>query len=81
MIDLVFREVLVGALAYVDDHPAAIDLVATGKVDPFQFITGRIGLDNIVAQGFDALICHEEDNVKIVVPPTETPTPVAASRP
>ena len=70
MNDLVFREVnLIGSLAYADDHPATIDLVASGKVDPFQFITGRIALDDIVAQGFEALINNKEENVKILVSP------------
>ena len=70
MNDLVFREVnLLGSLAYADDHPATIAMVASGKVDPFQFITGRIELDDIVAKGFDALINHKEENVKILVKP------------
>jgi len=70
MNDLVFREVaLLGSLAYRDDHPATIDLVASGKVDPHQFITGRIGLDDIVDQGFRALIDHKEENVKVLVHP------------
>jgi (R,R)-butanediol dehydrogenase / meso-butanediol dehydrogenase / diacetyl reductase len=70
MNDLVFREVnLLGSLAYADDHPATIELVASGKVDPFQFITGRIQLDDIVAQGFEALIHNKEENVKILVSP------------
>lgn len=70
MNDLVFREVrLIGSLAYADDHPATIEMVASGKVDPFQFITGRIELDDIVEQGFDALVHHKEENVKILVKP------------
>ena len=70
MNDLVFREVnLLGSLAYADDHPATIAMVASGRVDPFQFITGRIELDDIVAKGFDALINHKEENVKILVKP------------
>ena len=28
------------------DHPATIEMIASGKVDPFQFITGRIALDD-----------------------------------
>lgn len=68
--DLVFREVtLIGSLAYANDHRATIDLVASGKVDPFQFITGRIALDDIVSQGFDALINNKEENVEILVSP------------
>jgi (R,R)-butanediol dehydrogenase/meso-butanediol dehydrogenase/diacetyl reductase len=70
MNDLVFREVkLLGSLAYAHDHPATIEMVASGKVDPFQFITGRIELDDIVEQGFDALVQHKEENVKILVRP------------
>ncbi|MGD9529643.1 2,3-butanediol dehydrogenase [Pseudonocardia sp.] len=70
MNDLVFREVnILGSLAYADDHPATIRMVAEGKVDPFQFITGRIELDDIVAKGFDELIHNKEENVKILVRP------------
>ncbi len=70
MNDLVFHEVnVLGSLAYADDHPATIEMVASGKVDPFQFITGRIGLDDIVAKGFDELINNKEENVKILVRP------------
>jgi (R,R)-butanediol dehydrogenase / meso-butanediol dehydrogenase / diacetyl reductase len=70
MNDLVFREVSVlGSLAYAHDHPATIEMVASGRVDPFQFITGRIGLDDIVEQGFRELIDNKEENVKILVQP------------
>jgi (R,R)-butanediol dehydrogenase/meso-butanediol dehydrogenase/diacetyl reductase len=70
MNDLVFREVnVLGSLAYANDHPATIKLIADGKVDPFQFITGRIGLDEIVTGGFDELINNKEENVKILVRP------------
>lgn len=70
MNDLVFREVnLLGSLAYADDHPATIRMIAEGKVDPHQFITGRIGLDDIVEKGFEELIGNKEENVKILVRP------------
>ena len=70
MNDLVFHEVnILGSLAYADDHPATIDMVASGKVDPFQFITGRVELDEIVPKGFDELINNKEENVKILVKP------------
>jgi (R,R)-butanediol dehydrogenase/meso-butanediol dehydrogenase/diacetyl reductase len=70
MNDLVFREVnVLGSLAYADDHPATIEMVASGKVDPFQFITGRVDLDDIVHEGFDELINNKEENVKILVKP------------
>jgi (R,R)-butanediol dehydrogenase / meso-butanediol dehydrogenase / diacetyl reductase len=70
MNDLVFREIrLLGSLAYAGDHPATIEMIASGKVDPYQFITGRIGLDDIVTNGFDELINNKEENVKILVHP------------
>ncbi|MEU6263478.1 hypothetical protein [Saccharopolyspora shandongensis] len=70
MNDLVFGEInLVGSLAYADDHPATIEMIAAGLVDPFQFITGRIGLDEIVTKGFDELVGNKEANVKILVRP------------
>jgi (R,R)-butanediol dehydrogenase/meso-butanediol dehydrogenase/diacetyl reductase len=71
MNDLVFREVnLLGSLAYANDHPATIEMIASGKVDPYQFITGRIDLDDIVKLGFEELIQNKEENVKILVRPT-----------
>ncbi|MCH1865055.1 2,3-butanediol dehydrogenase [Nocardioides sp. CFH 31398] len=70
MNDLVFNEVAVrGSLAYCDDHTDTIALIADGKVDPYQFITGRIGLDDIVEKGFRELIDNKEENVKILVSP------------
>lgn len=70
MNDLVFREInVLGSLAYAGDHPATIEMVASGKVDPYQFITGRIELDDIVKDGFDELINNKEENVKILVKP------------
>ncbi|WP_275450696.1 hypothetical protein [Lactococcus cremoris] len=36
-----------------------------------QFITGKIGLDDLIDKGFDTLIHHNETAVKILVSPTE----------
>jgi (R,R)-butanediol dehydrogenase/meso-butanediol dehydrogenase/diacetyl reductase len=70
MNDLVFREVnVLGSLAYANDHPATIEMVASGRANPLQFITGRIELDDIVKDGFDELINNKEENVKILVRP------------
>jgi (R,R)-butanediol dehydrogenase / meso-butanediol dehydrogenase / diacetyl reductase len=44
-------------------------MVARGLVDPFQLITGRIELDDIVGRGFRELIDNKEENVKILVRP------------
>ena len=68
---LVLKEIdMRGTIAYVNDHPATIALVEEGKVDLAPFITGRIGLDNLIDDGFDTLIHRNETAVKILVSPS-----------
>lgn len=67
---LVLKEVdLRGTIAYVNSHPETIALVQQGKVDLKPFITGKIGLDDLIDQGFDTLINRNETAVKILVDP------------
>lgn len=68
---LVMKEIdLRGTIGYCGDHPDTIALVEQGKVDLKPFITGKIGLDDLVDKGFDTLINHNETAVKILVSPT-----------
>jgi (R,R)-butanediol dehydrogenase/meso-butanediol dehydrogenase/diacetyl reductase len=70
--ELVFSEVsVIGSLAYCGDHTDTIALLRDGKVDAEQFITGRIGLDDLIKRGFRELIDNKEENVKILVSPKE----------
>ena len=41
-----------------------------GKVNLKPFITGRIGLDDLVDKGFDTLINRNDTAVKILVSPS-----------
>lgn len=67
---LVLKEVdLRGTIGYANDHPDTIALVQSGKLDLSRFITGRIGLDGLVSEGFDQLINNNEAHVKIIVNP------------
>ncbi|CAN5398931.1 2,3-butanediol dehydrogenase [soil metagenome] len=67
---LVLKEIdLRGTIAYVRDHEAVIKLVQEGKVDLKPFITGRIDLADLITQGFDTLIHHNDTAVKILVHP------------
>lgn len=67
---VVLKEIaLKGSIAYASDHPATIELVRSGKIDLKPFITGKIGLDNLIDQGFDTLINRNETAVKILVSP------------
>lgn len=67
---VVLKEIDVrGTIAYVNSHPATIKLVQDGKVDLKPFITKKISLDNLIDEGFDTLIHHNETAVKILVDP------------
>ncbi len=68
---LVLKEVdLRGTIAYMGNHPDVIALVQAGKVNLKPFITGRIGLDDLVDKGFDTLINRNDTAVKILVSPS-----------
>ena len=73
---LVLKEIdLRGTIAYAHDHARVIALVQQGKIDLAPFITGRIELDDLVEGGFEQLIHHNENHVKILV----SPRPIAHS--
>ena len=68
---LVLKEIdLRGTIAYMGDHPSTIRLVQKGLVDLKPFITGKIGLDHLIDEGFDTLINRNETAVKILVSPS-----------
>ncbi|BCW11865.1 2,3-butanediol dehydrogenase [Arthrobacter sp. NtRootA4] len=67
---IVLKEIdLRGTIAYVRDHAEAIKLVQEGKVNLEPFITARIALQDLVEQGFNTLIHHNDTAVKILVHP------------
>lgn len=64
-----------GTLAYLggprskEEYGMVIKMLADGDLDPEPLITDRIGLDNIVDDGFESLLDPESDQVKILVKP------------
>lgn len=67
---LVLKELdLRGTIGYANDHPATIELVRSGALSLAPFITGRIGLDGLIDEGFEQLIHHNDKHVKIIVNP------------
>ncbi len=60
------REVY-GSLAYADDFPAAIALLADGRVNLSGCVTSRITLDNIVEEGFLEMQRNPNDHIRIIV--------------
>jgi len=59
-----------GTIGYYNSHQPSIELVSSGKVDLKPFITHKIALDNLVDEGFDILINHNDTAVKVLVSPT-----------
>ncbi|WP_293773629.1 2,3-butanediol dehydrogenase [uncultured Corynebacterium sp.] len=65
---IVLKEIdLRGTIAYCNNHPESIELVASGKLDLAPFITGKILVDDLIDKGFDTLINRNETAVKILV--------------
>jgi (R,R)-butanediol dehydrogenase / meso-butanediol dehydrogenase / diacetyl reductase len=66
--ELTFGDHVLGSsIGYAGDHPEAIELVQSGKVDLAPFITSKITVDDIVEQGFQRLITNKDNEVKILV--------------
>src|SRR5690606_12011150 len=61
---------VIGSLAYAGEFADVIALITDGRMDVTPLITGRIGLDNILEQGFEELANHKDRNVKIIVSPS-----------
>ncbi|GAB0135424.1 hypothetical protein EsDP_00003763 [Epichloe bromicola] len=69
MNSLVFRErSYMGVATYsLGDFEAVLDAISTGKIKPAGMITKTIKLDQVVEEGFHALINDKENQVKILV--------------
>lgn len=71
MQQIVLKELDVrGTIAYVNSHPETIKLVEERRITPEPFISGKIGLDGLIDEGFDTLIHRNETAVKILVSPS-----------
>jgi len=72
MVDFLFGEKeIVASLSHVvdDDFTRAVRLIDDGAVQIAPLVTDRIGLTDVVAAGFEALIAHPSAHLKIVVTP------------
>jgi len=57
------------SLAYNGEFASTIDFLNDGCIDARPLITGRIKLADIVSKGFEELVNHKEQNIKIIVSP------------
>jgi (R,R)-butanediol dehydrogenase/meso-butanediol dehydrogenase/diacetyl reductase len=68
--DLVYGEkTVMGSMGPYGILDEAIQVMAEGKFNGEPLITGKISLDDLVAGGFEPLIKHKDENVKILVSP------------
>ncbi|MBB5636140.1 threonine dehydrogenase-like Zn-dependent dehydrogenase [Pedobacter cryoconitis] len=65
--DQVVREITIkGTIAYRNIFPEVIQLIHTGRMPVEKLVTARIELENIVEDGFEALL-NNPTQVKILV--------------
>ncbi|WP_392544298.1 2,3-butanediol dehydrogenase [Oryzobacter telluris] len=63
----------IGSWCYlITDWPRIIRLIASGKYPVAKAVTARIGLEDVVPQGFDVLVNPTGDQLKVLVSPTST---------
>lgn len=67
----VFNEkTMIGILGNCNNFPETISLISSGVLGVDSMITRRIGLDDLVSDGFDALLGATKQHVKILVSPS-----------
>ena len=59
--------VMGSSIGYANDHVESIELVRSGQVNLAPFITSRILVEDLVTKGFERLISHKDEEVKILV--------------
>lgn len=60
---------------YDTDFATAVSLLDRGLIDTAPLVTDRVPLENVVRDGFDALVAAPEEHLKIVVTPNGHLTP------
>lgn len=67
--DLVFKErkYIFVATYRLGDFQEVLNAISSGKIKPERMITKRINLDEVVEEGFNALVKDKDNQVKILV--------------
>ncbi len=80
VLTVVARELeIYGSMSYTfeDDFIPAAGLVGTGDVTVEPLITDRVGLADSIENGFDALLTHPDEHLKIIVMPALSGVPTS----
>jgi (R,R)-butanediol dehydrogenase/meso-butanediol dehydrogenase/diacetyl reductase len=68
MLGFVTREVtMIGTNSI--DMPQALEWAYSGRIQPEEIVSSKIGLDNIVGDGFEKLTAAGNNEIKILVEP------------
>jgi (R,R)-butanediol dehydrogenase/meso-butanediol dehydrogenase/diacetyl reductase len=62
-------KIVVASWGYFREAPLALELMASGRIDPSVFITGVVELKDAVEKAFKELIRNPEANLKILLRP------------
>ena len=62
-------KIVVASWGYFREVPLALELLASGRIDPSVFITGVVELEDAVEKAFKELIRNPEENLKILLRP------------
>ncbi len=66
--ELTFGDRVMGSsIGYANDHPEAIELARSGKVNLAPFITSKIVVDDLIEKGIERLVSNKDNEVKILV--------------
>lgn len=53
--------------AHIDEIATALEYIRDGKIDTEELVTGEVTLDNLVEDGFEELIKHPAENIKVII--------------
>ena len=62
------EQTIKGSICYVDqDYPTTIAMMDDGRLPSTELVTKRIGLDDVVEEGFEELVSNRDAHVKIII--------------
>lgn len=62
---------IIGAVTYNGEFKPVMQMIADSRLDVAPLISKRIGLSEIVESGFEYLVAHKADTMKVLVTPRE----------
>ena len=61
------ERVLYTSQAHVDEIGTALEYIRDGKIDADELVTKEVTLETLVDEGFEYLIAHGPENIKVLI--------------